>query len=136
MQRIEVKDEVLLKVIELLTQNVGKRLEKHSRGAFVSSHEALGVLEEERMELVEAIQSNDPYRIVEEWLDVGVTVIFAVASMLAIAEVNAEVKETPNKDSDPPQYVNVEDAAERARQAMIERAKQSNIEIVNDLNVN
>lgn len=141
-QRREVSDEVILKVVELLVQNVGTRLEKHGRGAFVSPHEALGVLTEEFWELTEAIKSNDPYRIADEWMDNAVTAIFAVASMTAVAAVAPETcncdatgacTDCSTKTVEAIDAQKVEEAAERARRLMIERAEKSGLVIAETL---
>lgn len=86
--RVEVSDEILLAVLEEMTRNVARRLEKHGRESFVSVHEALGVMEEERWELVEAIKSNVTRDILNEFFDVAVTCVFAVASEMSIAKEN------------------------------------------------
>ncbi|MBW3545119.1 MAG: hypothetical protein KY428_05875 [Bacteroidetes bacterium] len=151
MDRKEVSQEVVLKAVEVLVQNVGQRMEKHGTGAFVSPHEALGVLREEEWELVEAIKSNDPYRVAEEWMDVATTCIFAVASMMASEPVSvtqgtepcvdcdcedgvceAEKVEPPT-DQNPDEITGNESIDERARKLMIARAKKSNIEIVDTI---
>lgn len=86
MERLDVTDAQLLQAIEVLTRNVGKRMEQHGRGSFVSAHESLGVITEEYQELVTAVKSNDPMDIAQELMDVAVGAIFGAASMIAIAE--------------------------------------------------
>lgn len=128
MKRKQVTNEVLMKVIEGLVQQVGQRLEKHGEGAFASPHEALGVLAEENWELIEAIKSNDPYRTAEEWYDNAVTCVFAIASMAASSSVDST-----DDDEVSVEKVDVEDAAERARQLMIDRAEKSGLIIASDI---
>lgn len=82
MKRNEVSDESLLAAIEAITVNTGKRIEKHGRGAFVSNHEALGVVVEEYHELVGAVTQNDPVDVASELTDVAVSCVFALASMI------------------------------------------------------
>lgn len=82
MQRIDVSDKVLFDVLEAATLSLGKKLEKHGRGAYVSSHESLGFLVEEIKELIDAIHQNDAKATVEEWYDVIVVGLFAVASAI------------------------------------------------------
>jgi hypothetical protein len=47
------------------------------RGAFISSHEALGVITEEYLELVMAVRENNTKHIREELMDLAVAAIFA-----------------------------------------------------------
>lgn len=81
--RIQVTDEILLKTLEQVTIAVAQKIEKHGRGAYVSSHETLGIVAEEYHELVEAVRQNDPSEIATESLDVAVACIFGVASQFA-----------------------------------------------------
>lgn len=82
-------DQDVLTALELLTHHIGKRLQKHGYGAFASNHEAYGILEEERDELLDALRSNDENNIASEFLDVGVTTVIAIASKIAIARESA-----------------------------------------------
>jgi hypothetical protein len=143
-ERRELTDEVLLKAIELLTHQVGKRIEKHGRGAFVSNHEALGVMTEEYHELVGAVTSNDPMRVAEEMMDVAVSGVIAVASMVAGAKVeptqctcdpskNEGCTDCPATETPKPQFTDMDAVADRARQLMIERAQKSNLIIASKL---
>ncbi len=88
MVRREIPNELVLKVLEVVTQSVGSRIDKHGNGAFIGPHEALGVVTEEFQELIEAVRSNVADRVVEEWLDVIVSGVWAVASMASISPVN------------------------------------------------
>lgn len=97
MNRPEATDKVLLAAIEALTVNVGRRIEEKGRGAFVSSHEALGVVTEEFHELVEAVRQNDPIETAEELMDIAVACIMAVASMMVKEEELANVPVEPSK---------------------------------------
>ena len=82
MKRPEVTDESLLEAINQATIAIGRRIEQKGRGAFVSSHEALGVIAEEYHELIDAVKNNDPMDVANESLDVAVGCIFTVASMI------------------------------------------------------
>jgi hypothetical protein len=152
MERRIVTDEVLEQVLKILIQRIGERIEKHGRGAFASGHEGLGVLEEERWELVEALKANDPNRIAEEWIDCATTCVLAVASM--VKETPATV-ETPSCDGNCSKSCQTEckddcdgtcceddtplttttqiDAAEVARQQMAEAAARAGIIIVDKI---
>lgn len=100
MERKQLSDKALLHVLEVLTINVGKRLEKHGRGAFLSQHEALGVLTEEFWEVTDAVRGTDLAVIAEEYFDVAVTCVVAVASMVAGGESKEEVSEKETVDPD------------------------------------
>lgn len=82
MNRPEVSDKVLLGAIEALTVNIGRRIEEKGRGAFLSSHETLGIVTEENYELIEAVKGNDPVQVAEELMDIAVSCVFGVASMM------------------------------------------------------
>jgi hypothetical protein len=133
MQRIPVSDEALMKVLELVTQGIGKKIEKHGRGAWVSRHETFGILDEEYEEVKDELRSNDLNKFAEELVDVAVVCIFGIASMVAATEIvhENEVKATPTEESteEKPKHVDIESAAEKARRMMIERAQQSGIVI-------
>jgi NTP pyrophosphatase (non-canonical NTP hydrolase) len=88
-ERPELSDDHLRIALESIIQSVQKRIDKHGRGMVVSDHEALGVLEEEYHELTDAVTANDRDAIIEEWLDVAVTCIITVASVVAGAEQKA-----------------------------------------------
>jgi hypothetical protein len=95
--RTPVSDAQLLKAIEVVTQHVGKRIEKHGRGAFTSKHEALGVFAEEYAELLEAAQDDTSLTpFIEESVDLAVTGIFSLASAISSmdAATGTETKPT------------------------------------------
>jgi len=62
-------------------------LQRKGRHTFASKHEALGLIEEERHELVCAIHENKPlaHDVRKELLDIAVVCIFAVACIDADA---------------------------------------------------
>lgn len=82
MERPEVSDKILLAAIEALTVNLGRKIEKHGRGAYISNHETLGIVAEEYHELVEAVRQNDPVDVANELMDIVVAGLFGVASMM------------------------------------------------------
>ncbi|MDY0188928.1 MAG: hypothetical protein RBR16_13510 [Syntrophus sp. (in: bacteria)] len=65
-----------------LSAELLKRLREKGPGVFVSIHEMLGVITEEYWELIEAVKDNSGYRIQNELLDLGVAVLFSIASLL------------------------------------------------------
>jgi NTP pyrophosphatase (non-canonical NTP hydrolase) len=76
LQRPQVSTENLLKASEIIMTQIGKRLDQHGRGAYVSSHETLGFMQEEYKEFVYAVHSNDDDHISAELEDVAVVVEF------------------------------------------------------------
>ncbi len=123
MDRTPVSDEALLKAIEIVTHHVGLRIEKHGRGAFASNHEALGVTTEEYFELVDAVKNNDDQNVAEELIDIAVCGIFGLASKIKMEAAITETAPVADMDS----------AAEKARQMMIDRAAQSGLIISSKL---
>lgn len=82
MERPQLSDAVLLKAVEAMTVAMGRKIERHGRGAYMGNHEALGIITEEYYELIGAVQSNDPVNIAEETMDVAVGCLFALASQM------------------------------------------------------
>jgi NTP pyrophosphatase (non-canonical NTP hydrolase) len=82
MERPKVSDDALLKAIEAATVALGQKIEKHGTGAYISSHESLGIITEEYFELMDAVKQNDPIETGNELMDVAVGCIFALASMI------------------------------------------------------
>lgn len=88
-ERPQVSDETLLKVTEMFVNRLAKKLEKHGRGKFANTHEALGALTEEFCEVGLACRGTDFNDIAEENFDVAVAAIFAVASMMTADDTEA-----------------------------------------------
>lgn len=72
------------------------RLNTKGWGTMASSHEILGIIEEERKELTDAIQANDPAAIRHELLDVAVACVFGEICM---AEETVDWPWTEEKDA-------------------------------------
>jgi len=66
------------------------RLDQKGRGIFVSSHEVLGVINEEMHELTDAIKSNDPEKILDELMDVVIAAFYGYASLSQVYLPNGE----------------------------------------------
>lgn len=66
-----------------LRAEVIRRVAKYGPGAFVSSHEALGILTEEYLEVVEAVRLNSPPDVDEEMIHTAVVAVFTWASRQA-----------------------------------------------------
>lgn len=58
------------------------RIKEKGDRAFISDHEALGVIAEEYDELLEAVRSNDPEKVMHELRDVIVGALWGIASIL------------------------------------------------------
>jgi hypothetical protein len=58
-----------------------KRIEQHGDGAFSSSHEILGILNEEMLEYSLEVCGNDREGQIRELIDVAVGAIFGAASL-------------------------------------------------------
>lgn len=82
MERPQVSDKILLEAVEALTVNLGRKIEKHGRGAYVGHHETLGIVAEEYHELLDAVRQNDPVDVANELMDIAVACLFGVASMM------------------------------------------------------
>lgn len=58
------------------------RLDTEGDHTYASKHEILGIIEEERHELIEAIQKNESKEVlIEELKDIAVACIFGIASL-------------------------------------------------------
>jgi NTP pyrophosphatase (non-canonical NTP hydrolase) len=58
-----------------------QRLAEKGWGIYVSSHEILGILDEEFDELKDAVRDNDKAAITKECLDIAVGAVFALVSL-------------------------------------------------------
>jgi NTP pyrophosphatase (non-canonical NTP hydrolase) len=77
-----VSEEVVQKTLKLFEAVLREKIKQKGDRSFNSPHEALGVLTEEYMELIQAVQSNNPNLVREELLDVAVSAIWGVASQV------------------------------------------------------
>lgn len=67
--------------IKELTSLVFQRLDEKGWGAYSSGHEALGILQEEKRELEDAIRENDSAQVSDELLDIAVGTLIGKASI-------------------------------------------------------
>ena len=79
MDRTEITEKAVEYAVRELQFAIELALTKHGRGTFASRHEVLGVLDEERTELIGAITSGTDEAVKKELLDVAATCIFGVA---------------------------------------------------------
>lgn len=77
MERQNVTDLQLNIGLNAVAKAMLERINKHGAGAFITTHEALGVITEENVELIHAIKSKDEDEILKELMDVAVPAIFA-----------------------------------------------------------
>lgn len=82
--RLAVEDSEIAAAFACLGDSLKKRLQQHGKKSFIGPHEILGVIEEEILELKEAVRSNKRAEVISELIDVGVGAIFGVASLMAM----------------------------------------------------
>jgi NTP pyrophosphatase (non-canonical NTP hydrolase) len=80
MEREEITPYKIEKSVDFVKDRLNKTLEKKGYGTLASTHEILGVLEEEMHELLLAIHGNAvDDEVAEELADIAVGAIFAIA---------------------------------------------------------
>ena len=81
-KRQQLTGESLEAAIEAVEQKLGYRANQKGLGSFASSHEILGIIEEEVLEFKIAVHGNltDKQK-VEELLDIAVGALFGIASI-------------------------------------------------------
>lgn len=120
-------DKAALKVLEIVTNNVAAKVQN---GKMAASYDEL--LDEVADQIEKLGADNNSENLAQHLLDIAGACVIAVASMVAGANV---VEETPIEEVEeaPKQFIDVEAAAERARELMIQRARKSNIIITDTL---
>lgn len=68
----------------LLRENLERRIDKFGWGKHASPAESMGILLEEWKELIDAHQGNDLDEFASELLDVGVTCIWGIVSLVRL----------------------------------------------------
>jgi hypothetical protein len=89
-QRKQVCSEAIAKAFDSCIDKMFEALKKKGSGAFVSSHEILGVLTEEYDEVKLAVHENDIGWLKAELMDVVVAAIFSLASIETIQLTKSE----------------------------------------------
>ena len=83
MKRPTITEENINKALELFKKELFRRLEQKGYGSFASTHEIMGIIDEEVIEMKDAVRENgkmDLQIIFEnELLDIAVGCIFGVA---------------------------------------------------------
>lgn len=67
-------------VLKNLNGELDRRLHKHGPGIYASSHETLGIVTEEYLELIEAAKANNHADFRAELFDLAVAALFGVVS--------------------------------------------------------
>lgn len=80
MSRPPVTTSQIDQALERVKERALANMAKHGAGAYASRHEAYGVLAEEMLELLVAIQNTHYPHYIEELLDIAAAAVFAVAS--------------------------------------------------------
>jgi predicted transcriptional regulator len=80
-RRYEPPNDFIQDVFDGIGKRLNERLSEKGRGIFLSSHEALGVITEEILELIDAVHQHDPESIKEELIDVAVAAIWGLVSV-------------------------------------------------------
>jgi hypothetical protein len=95
MNRPTVTEKDLDRATMLIVDNLTRRMQKHGCGAYVSRHEAFGVIAEEFQELGEALRADMRAADFEdEASDIAVACLFALASRSATERQKAEDDES------------------------------------------
>jgi NTP pyrophosphatase (non-canonical NTP hydrolase) len=79
--REQLTEDQIVKAVDRTTCKLASRLAEKGYGTFASSHEILGILREEYIELESAIHQNDYNEIEEELTDIAVGAIFGLACL-------------------------------------------------------
>jgi NTP pyrophosphatase (non-canonical NTP hydrolase) len=75
----DIQDGAVDKAIKDLKSEITRRLKQKGNSIFTSYHEILGIIEEEKHELVEAVIQNDVESIRSELMDIAVACVFGAA---------------------------------------------------------
>lgn len=90
LERELIKEEKLNTAMDVFRATLLYRLNQKGKGIFVSSHEVLGVINEEMHELTDAVKSNDPEKILDEIMDVVIASFYGYASLSQVYMPNGE----------------------------------------------
>ncbi len=84
-ERVPVAPDLIDDAYLILDARIADKLSRKGNLSFISKHEILGVITEEYKELIDAVHSKDDKNLIEELLDLGVAVMFSLASLSATA---------------------------------------------------
>lgn len=83
-ERASLDPALIDSTITILRASIAMRLDQKGDKVFAGTHETLGILTEEFHELVEAVRSDNPERVVEELQDLAVGCIIGCASIAQV----------------------------------------------------
>jgi NTP pyrophosphatase (non-canonical NTP hydrolase) len=78
--RIRITPAARQEALDAISRTLEWRLDQKGPLSYTSSHEVLGIITEEYLELIDAVKANDRAAIIRELHDIGVAAIFGVAS--------------------------------------------------------
>jgi len=78
-ERETITDDHVYDAVVALTNKLKERLQEKGNHTLVSRHEIQGIIDEEWIELLEALRSNSTKEYRKELLDVAVACVFGVA---------------------------------------------------------
>ena len=79
MNRPNIKKSSINNAIETLKDKIQHSLDEKGDGSFSSTHEILGIIQEEHHELIDAVRSNSQEDVAKELLDIAVGAILGMA---------------------------------------------------------
>ena len=82
-ERPEISVEAVDSVIDELSSKIHQRLRENGYHTLASTHEILGILEEERIELIDAVKGNIFSDVEHELYDIAVGALFGIACLQA-----------------------------------------------------
>jgi NTP pyrophosphatase (non-canonical NTP hydrolase) len=82
MKREQINKDCLSASLKCIEDKTKYRLNQKGWGMLASSHEALGIITEEYIELIEAIKNNDMLSVEKELLDIAVACHIAIACIV------------------------------------------------------
>ena len=79
MERKRIREADITSAFSVVKEHMKEVLKKHGDGIFSTTHEMLGTITEEYHELIEAVRSNKPLKVMRELSDLGVLAVFSLA---------------------------------------------------------
>lgn len=109
-------EKAALKIIEVLTQRIANRLKAEFEGE--TTEDKIGSLAGDFGRLADAMEAKNE-TVAERMIDLAASCVIIVSSMVSDSAASELTNETP--------LINVEEAADKARRMMIERAQKSGL---------
>ena len=78
-KRVPIVEAQINDALESVRLALLRRIKEKGDLSFASTHEALGIIDEEHHELTEAVRSNSHRRFENECMDIAVACVFAIA---------------------------------------------------------